>query len=84
MMVKSTHINVTIDFHNWGGDVYDLRIPVQVTVKQLLLSVSEAIRLQRPDSSLCAIKVVTKKLLITDDDSLNDYPITDGDILQVL
>ncbi|MFV8828653.1 EsaB/YukD family protein [Alkalihalobacterium sp. APHAB7] len=83
-MAKSSHINVTIDFHHWGGGVYDLRIPVQLTVKQLLLSVSETLNLQQSDSSVWAIKVVTKKLLITDDDSLNDYPITDGDILQVL
>ncbi|MDE5415222.1 EsaB/YukD family protein [Alkalihalobacterium chitinilyticum] len=83
-MAKSSHINVTIDFQNWGGGVYDLRIPVQLTVKQLLLSVSETLHLEQSGSSLCAIKVLTKKLLITDDDSLNDHPITDGDILQVL
>ncbi|MRX72688.1 hypothetical protein GJU40_11065 [Bacillus lacus] len=83
-MTKSSHINVTVDFQNWGGSVYDLRIPVQLTVKQLLLSVSETLHIKRPDSSLCAIKIVTKKLLITDHDILHDYPITDGDILQVL
>ncbi|WP_035346297.1 EsaB/YukD family protein [Halalkalibacter hemicellulosilyticus] len=83
-MAKSTHINVTVDFQNWGGGVYDLRIPVQLTVKQLLLSVSETLRIERTDSSLCAIKVLTKKLFITDDDMLSQYPITDGDILQVL
>lgn len=84
MMAKSSHINVTIDFQNWGGGIYDLRIPVQLTVKQLLLSVSDSLHLQRSELSLCAIKVLTKKLLITDDDVLNNYPITDGDILQVL
>lgn len=84
MMAKSTHINVTIDFQNWGGGAYDLRIPVQVTVKQLLLSVSDTLHIQQSDSSQYAIKVLTKKLLLTDDDMISHYPITDGDILQVL
>ncbi|WP_062050960.1 EsaB/YukD family protein [Bacillus sp. JCM 19034] len=83
-MAKSTHINVTIDFQYWDGGVYDLRIPVQVTAKQLLLSVSDTLHIQQTDSSQYAIRVLTKKLLITDDDIVSHYPITDGDILQVL
>ncbi|SDZ50458.1 Uncharacterized ubiquitin-like protein YukD [Evansella caseinilytica] len=84
-MVKDTHINVTMDFTNWhGGGIYDLRIPVHVSVKQLLLSMMEILHVERAEGSLCALKVITKDILISDDDSLIDYPITDGDILKVL
>lgn len=29
-MKKDSHVNVTIDFTNWGGSLYDLRIPIQL------------------------------------------------------
>jgi len=85
MMMGNTHINVTIDFSKKGyGAAYDLRIPVQISVKQLLLSVMETLKLRSENESLFAIKVITKNILIADDDLLMDYPVTDGDILTVL
>lgn len=84
-MHKNSHINVTIDFRKAGiGEVYDLRIPVHVTVKQLLLNIMETLKLDAPDRSLAAIKVQNKQLLIADDDLLMDYPVTDGDVFTVL
>ncbi|GAF65096.1 hypothetical protein BTS2_1994 [Bacillus sp. TS-2] len=84
-MVNNTHINVTIDFSQRieGGKVYDLRIPTQLTVKQLILNVTDTLNIENSNSK-CSIKVVTKNLLITDDDHLKDYPVTDGDVLVVL
>ncbi|WP_088052165.1 EsaB/YukD family protein [Virgibacillus dakarensis] len=84
-MLHDTHIDVTIDFSNRGdAGLYDLRIPVQLSVKQLLLNVMETLKLDLADGSRCAIKVITKDLLLADDDILADYPVTDGDILTVL
>ncbi len=83
-IVNRTHINGSIDFTNWGGAVYDLRIPVQLTVKQLLLDLVKTLDLNMPKQALFAIKVTTKQLLIADDDYVIDYPITDGDYLVVL
>jgi len=84
-MPRTSQINVTIDFSSTGlGGRYDLCIPVQVSVKQLLLNVIETLKLDKPDRSLSAIKVMTKNLLIADDDLIMDYPVTDGDILMVL
>lgn len=85
-MAQVTHINVTIDFRPRvdGEKMYDLRIPIQVTVKQLLQNVMDTLNIEYDTSTRCSIKVITKNLLITDDDSLIDYPITDGDILVVL
>ncbi|MEK4801147.1 MULTISPECIES: EsaB/YukD family protein [Oceanobacillus] len=84
-MAGNTHINVTMDFSRKGyGAAYDLRIPVQISVKQLLLNVMETLQLDVQDGSRVAIKVMTKNLLIADDDLLMDYPVADGDILTVL
>lgn len=83
-MFNNTHINVTINFSNWDGPEYDLRIPVHQPVKQLLLNLVETLKIDLTKVSLCAIKIPTKDLLLTDDDRLIDYQVTDGDILIVL
>ncbi|WP_106496019.1 EsaB/YukD family protein [Lentibacillus sp. Marseille-P4043] len=84
-MPYKTHIDVTIDFTSRrDAGLYDLRIPVQLTVKQLLLNVIDTLKLGPTDSSAYTIKIITKNLLLADDDMLMDYPITDGDILTVL
>ncbi|PXW86201.1 putative ubiquitin-like protein YukD [Pseudogracilibacillus auburnensis] len=84
MLAKNVHINVTVDFTNWNDGMYDLRIPIQLTVKQLLLNLQETLEITMPESSLFATKIETKQLLLADDDSLIDYPVTDGDIIVVL
>ncbi|MBP1968672.1 putative ubiquitin-like protein YukD [Virgibacillus natechei] len=83
-MADNTHINVTIDFSKWGYNTYDLRIPLQTSVKQLLLNLMETLNIERREGSLSALKITTKDLLLTDEDSLIDYPVSDGDILKVL
>lgn len=83
-MAKASHINVTIDFGNWGGSEYDLRIPVHQPIKQLLMNLAETLNLDVEKSSLFTIKIPTKNLLLSDDDRLSDYQVTDGDILIVL
>jgi uncharacterized ubiquitin-like protein YukD len=83
-MPNDTHINVTVDFGNWDGPEYDLRIPVHQPIKQLLMNLVETLKLNPAQASLCAIKIPTKNLLLTDDDRLLDYQVTDGDILIVL
>ena len=79
-----THINVTLDFSKKQFGQYDLRIPVHQPVKQLLINLTETLRLNIDDKFLYTIKVPAKSLLLTDDDRLADYPVTDGDILVVL
>ncbi|WP_339177704.1 EsaB/YukD family protein [Oceanobacillus sp. FSL W7-1293] len=83
-MASNTHINVTVDFRKWGWNTYDLRIPLQISVKQLLLNLAETLKIDRGDRSLSALKITTKDILLTDEDSLIDYPVSDGDILKVL
>ncbi|HEK9103054.1 hypothetical protein KFD70_14535 [Bacillus pfraonensis] len=83
-MAIQTHINVTVDFHKWNGNTYDLRIPNHQSVKYLLKNLIETLNIEQYDTSNHVIKVVNKSLLLTDDDRLVDYQITDGDILQVI
>ncbi|WP_010532265.1 EsaB/YukD family protein [Lentibacillus jeotgali] len=83
--MQDSHIDVTVDFSDCGiGGTYDLRIPVQLSVKQLLIDLIDTLKIGRLDSSRCAVKVITKGLVLADDDMLIDYPVTDGDILTVL
>lgn len=83
--MKGSHIDVTIDFTNYtNSGMYDLRIPTHISVKQLLLDIVETLKLDELKESRCAIKVITKGLLLADDDMLKDYPVTDGDIITVL
>lgn len=83
-MSKKTHINVTIDFSNWGGGEHDLRIPVHQPIKPLLLNLMETLKIDMENQALFVLKIPTKNLVLSDDDSLLDYPVTDGDILIVL
>lgn len=85
-MAQVTHINVTVDFSKRinNGKQYDLRIPVQLNVKQLLQYLMDTLNLDYSVNSRSVIKVLTKNLLIADDDNLTDFPVTDGDILLIL
>lgn len=82
-MKQLTHINVTIDFSKWGEGIYDLRIPVQQTVKALIINLVETLKLHDSALETFTIKARNKDLLLADDDRLIDFPITDGDILEI-
>ncbi|WP_256860523.1 EsaB/YukD family protein [Paraliobacillus ryukyuensis] len=81
----NSHIDVTIDFSNYNVEsTYDLRIPIQISTKQLLLDLVHVLKLKDIKISNFAVKVKTKKMILVDDDMLEDFPITNGDILTVL
>lgn len=83
-MAKGSHIDVTVDFTQWGDNLYDLRIPTHQTVRDLLLNLSETLKISPPHLSYFVLKVKTKQILLTNDERLSDYPITDGDVLVLL
>lgn len=83
-MAVQTHINVTIDFTKWDGGTYDLRIPNHQSIKYLLKNLVETLNIGNYDQSRCVIKVINKSIVLTDNDRLIDYKVTDGDVLQVL
>ena len=84
-MANTKHINVTMDLQSviGEGSVHDLRIPTQLTVKQLLHHVMDILHIES-NHIHSTIKIVTKHLVLADDDYLRDYPVTDGDVLVVL
>lgn len=84
-MKKNSHINVTIHFENENtGNNYDLRIPVHISVKQLLIDLVTTLHIPDPERYQSVMKVKTKGLVLADDDMLADFPVSNGDILTVL
>jgi uncharacterized ubiquitin-like protein YukD len=83
-MPTQTHVNVTVDFKKWGQGQYDVRIPVHQPIKLLLADLAESLHLESTQASHFAVKLPHKELLLTDDDRLIDYPVTNGDLLLVL
>lgn len=83
-MAIQTHINVTVDFSHWGAGDYDLRIPLHQPIKALLINLAETLKMEYYDISMCSIKVTNKAILLSDNDKLTDYPVTDGDRLKIL
>lgn len=82
--MNDSHINVTVDFTKWGGKIVDLRIPRHQSVKALLINFIETLSFDDSHITQSSIKVTNKNLLLTDDDKLNDYPITNGDKLVII
>ena len=84
-MKKNSHINVTIHFDNADtSSKYDLRIPVYISIKQLLIDLLTTLHIPNPEVYHSVMKVKTKGLVLADDDMLADFPVTNGDILTVL
>lgn len=83
-MKIESHVDVTFDFTNWGGEMYDLCIPRYQTVKQLLLNLEQTIPVPVPEKPIFIIKVRTKNIVLAADDELSNYPVTNGDILSVV
>lgn len=83
-MAKGTHLNVTIDFTKWGAGVYDLRVPKHQTTKALLINLMRTLNIGKSTPSSYTIKVANKAVLLTDDDRILDFQVTDGDILEIL
>ncbi len=77
----SEHLNVTVVF---GEQRFlDLRVPSHLPIEKFIEHICETVHAQHEANHFC-VKVVGKELLLRDDDLLVDFPVCDGDILQVL
>ncbi|MCK1205663.1 EsaB/YukD family protein [Streptococcus uberis] len=77
--MKNTHINITLIM---GEEARDLRIPVKITVKQLITELDGIFG--RPlDRNKYQLKVVNKGILLAENDVLARYPITNGDCIMI-
>ncbi|MGV0167240.1 EsaB/YukD family protein [Furfurilactobacillus sp. WILCCON 0119] len=86
----SNYINVTLKTDHTadrGLVNIDLRIPNRLTVRQLLTQLIDAMAAQAvtltPDDRNM-IRVINKALVLSDDDVLADFPVTNGDVIEVL
>lgn len=84
------YINITVKTDKTADRALinkDLRIPNKLTVKQTLTQLIDALGAEsvtlRPDDRNM-IRVVNKGLLLSDDDTLDDFAIASGDVIEVL
>lgn len=75
-----THINITL---HHGGKVSDLRIPVRIEVRKLIKELDNIFgeSLERKKYQL---HVVNKGLILDEGKYLSDYPLTTGDIVEIV
>lgn len=75
-----THINITL---HHGGKVSDLRIPVRIEVRKLVKELDNIFgeSLERKKYQL---HVVNKGLILDEGKYLSDYPLTTGDIVEIV
>lgn len=78
----NSHINVTVKV-TVTQQQSDMRIPTAITVRQLVEELLAIFNITVKPASY-RIKVCNKQLLLTDLDRLEDYPITDGDRIELL
>ena len=78
----NTHINVSVRFKE-ENFCYDLRIPVQTTVKELIKMICEALKRPEISKELYRIKVCNKNIILFDTQRINEYPLADGDEIEI-
>jgi uncharacterized ubiquitin-like protein YukD len=83
MAENKEHINVTLIYEHNQQKMTDVRIPRNITVYRLIHELNQIFdrNNQVPKYQL---KVKNKGLLLDEEKRLKDFPITDGDIIEVL
>lgn len=82
MSELNQRINITV--HYGHEQAADLRIPINVSVNQLIQAVTEALDIQADYTDSFQIRVTDKQLLLSDNQRVSDYPITNGDIIELI
>lgn len=75
-----SHINVTL---HHGGQVRDLRIPVRIEVRRLIREL-DGIFGECQQRSKYQLHIVNKGLILDEGKIVADYPVTTGDIVEVV
>lgn len=77
------HKKVSIDFTNYGHNIYDLVIPLSITLKKLISLVIEDLELTiyiLPNKA----EILGKNILINENEYLSDTQIANGDIIKFI
>lgn len=83
MADNTEHINVTLLYQTNREKMVDLRIPNNITVFRFIRELNQIFGKEK-DVKKYQIKVLNKGLLLDEEQKLKDFPITDGDIIEVL
>lgn len=76
------HINVSLCFAD-DNKTYDLRVPTQLTVQQFIKTVGSALKRKDLINQYSRIRVANKALVLFDTQRLQDFPITNGDEIEI-
>ena len=80
-MRDNDHINVTLVLKN--GNHVDLRIPIYITTATLVNQLRSIFHLEE-NEGMKQIKVSSKGLILAENQLLYHYPVTDGDIIEII
>lgn len=83
MADNKEHINVTLLYQKNREKIVDLRIPNNITVFRFIRELNQIFGKEK-DVKKYQIKVLNKGILLDEEKKLKDFPITDGDIIEVL
>ncbi len=83
MAESKEHINITLLYENNQDKRVDLRIPKNITVYRFIRELNQIFSRERQLPKY-QIKIKNKGILLDEEKKLKDFPITDGDIIEVL
>lgn len=76
----NTHINITMLYQDKS---LDLRIPIDISVKKLIIELFEIYNYQKQKETY-HLKVINKDIVILENELLKNYPLSNGDLIQVI
>lgn len=83
MADNTEHINITLFYQKNNEKVVDLRIPNNITVYRFIRELNQIFGKEKATKKY-QLKVLNKGILLDEEKKLNDFPITNGDIIEVL
>lgn len=83
MADNQEHINITLLYQENKDKKVDLRVPNNITVYRFIRELNQIFNKEKALKKY-QIKVLNKGILLDEEKKLKDYPITNGDIIEVL
>lgn len=83
MADKEEHINITLYYQKNRTQKMDVRIPKNISVYRLVRELNQIFGKARENEKY-QIKVVNKGIILDEEQKVKDYPITNGDLIEVL
>ncbi|MGL5041577.1 MAG: EsaB/YukD family protein [Culicoidibacterales bacterium] len=85
--MKTTHIDVTLDFTNLGSTTaIDLRIPTQQPVGELIVNLCQTLKVENllKDKSTYSLRIINKNKIVSGNTILADTNASNGDLLEIV